>query len=122
MTKSVADQLRDILEEYEEELKEEAAAIAQETAKETRKVLKRTSPRSKSSPKHYADGWAVKTTRVPGGGLSATVYNRTKPQLTHLLEYGHVKAGGGRVRAIPHIKKAETAGIKLFVQRLEDRL
>lgn len=54
--------------------------------------------------------------------LSQTVYSPNRYMLAHLLEKGHAKRGGGRVRAIPHIAPAEQAGIALFESLIEQAL
>lgn len=109
----------DLVKVVEEELElatkgmvEEINDRVKEIADAQVKTLKTTSPRSQLRGKHYADGWAVKkgdTDRVTGL-TSYTIYNKTKPQLTHLLEHGHAIAGGmGRVAGIPHIAPVEDA-------------
>ena len=60
----------------------------------------------------YAKSWSTKTTRESSTALEITVYSRNRYQLTHLLEHGHAKRGGGRVAARPHIAAAEAAGIE----------
>ena len=83
---------------------EEVGAAIEEAVKETAQALvadlRETSPKDTGE---YAKGW---TARKEGPGRYV-VYNKKKPQLTHLLEHGHAKAGGGRVKGIPHIKPAE---------------
>lgn len=95
-----------ILTDYTEEVAQEIEAAADGRAKEAVKTLKQTSPRSKESHPHYADGWAIKKQKS-GGKLEITIYNRRKPHLTHLLEYGHLKKGGTRVKGIPHIEPVQ---------------
>lgn len=94
------------LTDYTEEVALEIEAAADRRAKEAVKTLKQTSPRSKESHPHYADGWAIKKQKS-GGKLEITIYNRRKPHLTHLLEYGHLKKGGTRVKGIPHIEPVQ---------------
>ena len=57
----------------------------------------------------YKKGWAVKKQKETANSLELVVHNKKHYQLTHLLEKGHAKRGGGRVRAFPHIAPAEQA-------------
>lgn len=100
--------LSKIMDEYVKEVDDEVERAADKVGKETVNMLKQTSPKGTGQ---YAKGWRVKKE-----GRQRYVYNATKPQLTHLLENGHAKRGGGRVRAYVHIKPAEEAAAKRFVE------
>lgn len=43
------------------------------------------------------------TVDIKRTGAFGTVYNKSRPGLVHLLEKGHAKVGGGRVKAYPHV-------------------
>ena len=70
----------------------------------------------------YAKSWAVKTTAESSQSLEQTVYSPSRYMLSHLLEKGHAKRGGGRVRAIPHIAPAEEMGIEMLEGLIEKAL
>mgnify|MGYP002856736369 FL=1 len=70
----------------------------------------------------YAKSWKVKTTAESSQSLEQTVYSPNRYMLSHLLEKGHAKRGGGRVRAIPHIAPAEEMGIEMFEGLIEKAL
>ena len=70
----------------------------------------------------YAKSWRTKKTRESSTKLEVTVYSPTRYMLAHLLEHGHAKRGGGRVKAIPHIAPAEEMGIELFEGLVEQAL
>ena len=59
----------------------------------------------------YGKSWAVKRQREISHMLEV-VHSKDLYQLTHLLEKGHAKRGGGRVKAFPHIGPAEEKGIR----------
>ena len=70
----------------------------------------------------YAKSWHTKTTKESASALEITVYSPSRYMLAHLLENGHAKRGGGRVRAIPHIAPAEQHGIEQLEREIEEAL
>ena len=91
---------------YTEEVSAAVENAAVRLGKEAAQKLKETSPRSTGNRDHYADGWTVRKQKE-GGRLTVTIYNRRKPHLTHLLEYGHLKPGGQRVNGKAHIEPVQ---------------
>jgi hypothetical protein len=107
----ISKEIAKALSEYTQEVTEGLEEAKKEVAKETVKGLKSTSPKLTGD---YAKGWARKKV-----GNAEVVYNKTDYQLTHLLEKGHAKRGGGRVSAIPHIGPAEEKAINEYIDRVE---
>ena len=70
----------------------------------------------------YAKSWTAKVTAEDSESIEVTVYSPSRYMLAHLLEHGHAKRGGGRVRAIPHIAPAEEHGIEQLTRDLETAL
>lgn len=89
---------------YSDEVAEGIRKEVKAVAKETVATLKTTSPRDTGE---YARGWSYRVEFENREDIRVRIYNRTKPQLTHLLEYGHDKVKGGRVAGKPHIRPAE---------------
>lgn len=103
------------LEQYAYEVRDKTDSAVVRVAKKCLAQIRRDSPRQ--SKKYYRKGWTMKTNK---GRLSTVVvlYNRTRWFLTHLLEYGHQKADGGRVDAIPHIEPVAQQAEKELVAEL----
>lgn len=112
------------LNDYQEDIYEEVVETTDKITKEARDALKRTSPKEKKPRKdQYYKGWSVKIGNKGNKKYQKVIWNRTNYQLTHLLEFGHVKSDGtGWVEPRPHIRKVEeTYGIK-FVDSLEKKI
>lgn len=92
--------------------KEAGKIVSENTARN----LRATSP--KRSGAAYAKSWKAKFL----GGTEYVVYNEKHYRLTHLLENGHdlISHGKkvGRVKAYPHIKKAETRAIEEYIDEV----
>lgn len=99
LTKTIMDDL----DEYRDSLTDKVKKSVQEAATEAVKELKQTSPKKTG---RYRKSWRKKTVKDNSNGTEVIVH-AGRYQLTHLLENGHAKRGGGRVEGIPHIKPAE---------------
>lgn len=120
---SLGKEIAKMMEEYASEVAADIKAEARVVAKETVKELKKTSPDGPGSRKgHYKDGWASKVETENAVSIGIQIYNKKKPGLTHLLEKGHAKRGGGRVEGIPHIGPVEKQAVKDYEKRLKGRL
>jgi len=116
----LANEIAKGLAEYTQDVIESIDEVGEKIAKKAIEQLKETSPKSnKENAKKYAKGWAVKTDKKFGEIDSHIIYNKNKPQLTHLLEHGHAKRGGGRVQGKPHIRPVEQQIIEEFTSKVE---
>lgn len=96
---------------YTRDVTEKVDEIKVEVAKNAVNELKEKSPKLSGK---YRKGWRVKKV-----SNDVVVHNATDYQLTHLLEYGHVKKNGGRVSGKPHIRPVEQAAIEEFTTKVE---
>lgn len=115
LSKAVMDELN----RYSKTTNEEVKSVVKEVAKEVKQDIQATAPKRTGQ---YAKSWAVKTDKQSANGLSLVVHSKNKYQLTHLLEFGHAKRGGGRVVARPHIAQAEEKGVKLLEEKIKEKI
>ena len=106
LAKTIYEELQSIGVAVDDEMQE----VFDQVGKEAVKKLKTTSPvnpKGKQSGR-YAKGWTYEKGKKYRGKSVGVVRNRTDPQLTHLLEYGHplVRNGKviGNVQAKEHIR------------------
>ena len=92
------------------QIDEDVQEVFDEVGKEAVKMLKATSPVNEKSKNRgrYAKGWRYERGKKVKGVTMSYVRNKTDPQLTHLLEFGHplVRNGKtvGNVAPQEHIK------------------
>ncbi|HHT7228336.1 HK97 gp10 family phage protein [Bacillus thuringiensis] len=107
----IARELQRYAHAVEEDMEEAKEKVSDDLVSE----LEQKSPKSKrTSGRKYAKGWRKKR-----DGDAIIVHNALKPQLTHLLEKGRAKVGGGRVPAKVHIAPAEEKAINEFTELVE---
>ena len=107
------------LEEYAELTADVLKKEIQEAGKVAKQQISQTAPRKTG---RYAKSWAVKQISETSNSLEVTVHSKNRYMLTHLLENGHAKRGGGRVAAIPHIAPAEETAIQSLERNSEREL
>ena len=103
----LAEALDGILKEYQENVTMGMTDLVKKTAKLGADAIRQSAP---GRTGEYAKGW---TSKLEEGRLAskATIHNRTRYQLAHLLEKGHEIGNGygyfDRTKPIPHIQPVE---------------
>ena len=108
------------LSRYSQDVVEKVNISSEAVGKAAVKQLKQTSPKRYGK---YAKSWTMKTEPEVGQPHKRIVHVKAPHyRLTHLLEHGHAKRGGGRVEGKPHIRPAEEMVIKEFIDEVEEAI
>ena len=113
------DAIMDELEKYAKLATDDMKDAVKDTAKEVRKDIQAGAPVDTGK---YKKSWSVKNVHEDSDSIDLVVHSRNRYQIAHLLEHGHVKRGGGRVPAQPHIAAAEPRGNEKLVETIEQKL
>ena len=107
------------LQEYADLATEDLKAAVKKAGKEAKDQVQAGAPVRTGK---YKKSWATKNTKETSNSLEVTVYSKDRYQIAHLLEFGHAKRGGGRVKAIPHIASAESKAAEMLEREVERAL
>ena len=111
----MGDAIMEELEKYSKLATDDLKAAVKETAASVRKDIQAGAPVDTGK---YKKSWSVKNMHEDSQSIHLVVHSRNRYQLAHLLEHGHVKRGGGRVPAQPHIASAEERGNEKLVDTI----
>lgn len=111
----LANEITAAVKEYTDDV---TAGIEKEVNATSKRVAKGISTISPKKSGVYAKGWTLKKESTTGSTKNI-VYNKNKPSITHLLENGHAKRGGGRVAGKPHIRPVCDRELPDMVNRIK---
>lgn len=109
-----------MMNEYSNYVTEETKAVIKKTGKEAAKELQSRSPKSSGD---YAASWRSKVTAETTHTVHVSVYaGNHQYSLTHLLENGHAKRGGGRVSGNRHIGPVNEAVTEKIIEEIKNQI
>lgn len=115
-------EIEDALNEYGLGVSKEVEKAVKKTARKTAKNLREHKSTYQIRSGEYNKSWKSTEERLSTRNSRAIVHNKKHYRLTHLLEYGHAKRGGGRTRAFPHISKAEKEASEMFEKEVRKEI
>ena len=115
----LTDAVMEGLREYAALATDDMKKAVREAGKTVKQEISATAPRDTGA---YAKSWAIKSVKETSDSLEVVVHSKKRYRLTHLLEHGHAKRGGGRVAGRPHIAPAEQKGIEQLEREIERSL
>lgn len=107
------------LEEYCSFTADEVKQIVGEVGESVKKEIMENAPVDTGA---YRKSWRVTKESETATSMSVVVHSEKRYRLTHLLEKGHAKRGGGRVAAKVHIAPAEANAEKQLIEKVERSL
>lgn len=111
--------IQGILQEYEDDVSANLDEITRKIGKTGVKALNNAS-KSAFDGKKYSKSW---TSTAEKGRLYTTVTLHSKmPGLPHLLEHGHAKVNGGRVKGRAHIEPVNQKLVTEYEREVKARL
>lgn len=116
---ALADTVMEYLNDYADVSTEGMKKAVKKAGNTVKKEISANAPKETGA---YGKSWSVKNTKESSKSLEVTVYSRNRYQLSHLLEFGHAKRGGGRVAGKSHIAPAEESGIRQLESEIERSL
>lgn len=115
---NLTQEFRAIFDNYTDEIVDAVVEVLDDVAKEAVADLKVSSPKKTGK---YAKGW--KADNEKGRTFAGVVVHNSRYQLTHLLENGHARRGGGReIPGIEHIGPANERAQESAVKKIEEAI
>ena len=126
MKNDISKMINDELQGYIDSVENSVEKIVEKISEEALEAVKSKSPASnKQRAKKYKNGWIIKE-EFKKSGTRYIIKNDDEPHLTHLLEYGHVKANKygshGFVSGRPHVEPVAKEFSKKFYEEVKKTL
>lgn len=115
----LADVIMEELHSFSEEITEGLKEDVKKVAKECTQDIRTNAPVESGA---YKKSWRLKNAYESSNDIRVVIHSAKEYRLTHLLEHGHAKRGGGRVEAIPHIKPAEENAEKKLMKKVKIKI
>lgn len=115
----MAEAVNEGLQEYSKLASSEVKRAVRKSAKTVKEKIETGAP---SRTGRYKSSWVATKQEESSQSLQMVVHSKDRYQLSHLLENGHAKRGGGRVAAISHIAPAEQEGVELLQSLIKKAL